>query len=285
MPKETIVVEHKKTNLQQKPISPKLRIEEITKPESDVAYSFRKFKNLLRWSTVKEALGFVSTEMEAETRAKVSAVEAFMNGIDVYFDKDVKSNDNAVEKFLIANRLYDKAIEHAGKIGPGRLDEIKVKGFIKFIGGHKRTIKEMLRQAGDEKVKEIEAEMALHGGEPISAGKKKTFRDMIREEKTDGGMWWIMSGALVGVTAVGLVLADHFDGTSHLWLARAFDVGSILTTGWAADRALAGRRLINRAQLWTKVYLGKYSEDEKSGSTEVVTKSVSGIVTPSVTGK
>lgn len=263
MPKEMMVVEPKVTGTPGKIITTTVKLQDLTKQESDFSLSFKKFKNLLRVSTIKKKLGFESEESEAEVKSKVYAVDAFLNGLEAYFEK--RGNNKALEHYLTANVLFGKALEHADKIGVDRLDEIQRSGFKKYINKKRKEIKEMLRKESDEKLKEIAAEMALHGDAgPVEGGKRKWFRDMIQTKRTDAGMWYIAAGVIGTFALASWGLEKHYELAGPIWLQETTEAAKWLLVGWAGDRYAAARRIGATAKLWSKVFLQRYGVDPKS---------------------
>jgi|GEM_PF-4721686 len=222
---------------------------------SDVKDAIIEVVKLLRVKGITDALRLRSdVEAQAEVKAKLYAVEGFMNGIDAHLSKN---SVGRVEAFLVSQRLFDKAIKHADRIGVERLDEIQRRGFRRFILHHERAIKGELEKEGDQKVKKIADQLGHNGNSPISKLAAKNYlRGAISSNRVQQYKWSIIGLSSYLMASASFVASAHFDKVSDAFVA----LGGLFVGG-GSHALLKAREFWQEKNIIKKIYKERYKRD------------------------
>jgi len=219
---------------------------------SDIKEAVAEVGKLLRIEGIADLLRLRSDEeAQAEVKAKLYAVEGFMNGIDAHLSRN---SVGRVEAFLISQRLFDKAIKHADRIGVERLDEIHKKGFKHYIMHHQRAIKEELNREGDEKVKQIADQLGRNGNSLISKLAAKNYlRGAISSNRVQQYKWSIIGVSSYLIASASFVAGAHFDKVSDAFVA----LGGLLVGG-GSHALLKAREFWQEKNIIKKIFKERY---------------------------
>lgn len=187
---------------------------------SELAETLRAARQALTIRNMKESLGFVNpNEAEFQVKAKICAVDAFMEGIEGHLSQD---KDSRAASLLTAQRLYEKAMKHIDSIGIERIDEVRKGEFIKFIDRHRSIVSAQLRDMDEKRVKEILADMEENGNNHNGHTNKiprHFLRAQIRKKRIEAYKYAVLGVGAYTLAAAGFMAGAHFEHASDAFVA------------------------------------------------------------------
>jgi hypothetical protein len=190
-----------------------LKVETLDTSKSQARQVLMETLRILGPTSVKKSLGIRTDEaVKNEMQTKFLAADAFMLGFDSLLERNEL---NRVSGILSANTLYERAIEHANRIGVDRINEIEPGSVGKYLGRHAGPVKQMIQEIGEEKIKKILTQQVGPTRIPITkAGTKMYFYAEIMRKRVQSYAWaTIAAGAAILGTASYVLSAKYQDAS------------------------------------------------------------------------
>ncbi len=220
-----------------------------------VVGAFRSAARFLRPSNIMNKLGLINmVEEESMLRSKVCAVDAFMEGSNAHLTID---NNQRIENFIVAERLYTKAMEWAEKVG--KIDEIKRRGYINWLDHHRQQVRLMLDHIDVKKIDEITDLIESPNGhhhKVVTLASKRFFKKQMRQVAEEAWGYAILGVGALALSITGLVGAVHYDKFPDL-----FYVAATLAGGGSGRAFLSAIGQWQRHTIFKNVYQERYTRD------------------------